>query len=938
MNTDEHRSGMTTGPSVFIRVHLWKRYLLLVAAAATFIFMGGMRWGLPQSTGSLADLERAFVQPPDDAKIMMRWWWFGTSVTKPRLEREMQLMKEAGIGGFEIQPVYPLALDDAASGIKNQPFLSGEFLDALTYTNRKARELGLRVDLTVGSGWPYGGPQIPISQAAGRLRVEKLKFTGGQRRLPLPSLSGGEKLLAIFLDSQQEVAEVKEGFVHPPAGLTGDHELQIFIASRTGMMVKRPAVGAEGFVLDHYDRSAIDRYLQTVGEPLVKAFGDQAPYAVFCDSLEVFGSDWTADFLAQFQKRRGYDLKPYLPALISDIGPKTGAIRHDWGRTLTELLNERFLEPMQAWAKNHQTRFRIQGYGIPPATIASNAFADLSEGEGYQWKVVRASRWASSANHLFGRPVTSSETWTWLHSPSFRATPLDVKAEADLHFVQGVNQLIGHGWPYTPEGVEYPGWRFYAAAVFNEKNPWWIAMPDLSKYLQRVSFMLRQGQPSNDVAFYLPNSDAWAGFTSGRVHYLIEALRDRVGPDAIAEVLEAGFNLDFFDDDVLGQIGKIEKGELILGQNRYRAIVLPNVERAPVATLQKLEEFARSGGALIASRRLPALAPGFKATAEEQSLVRDLTKKLFEGGTAPAHFVQQEKGQLGAKLVSLLAPDMKLEPAATDIGFIHRRTDAAEIYFLANTSNQRRSLRATFGGEQPRTDLHAELWDPMTGAIAPAAMLSAEKGVAVQLDLEPYGSRLVVLTKRSLKKPASPVQQKYILALNDGWRLSFGAEGKPSAVNSFRSWTDDESTRWYSGTATYEKDVKLPDSWLQSEREIRLEFGEGQAVPEQPRKNGMRAWFDGPVRDAAVVSINGVRAGAVWCPPYSLRLTGLLKPGNNHLKITVGNTAINFLSGRRLPDYKLLNLRYGERFQAQDLEKLEPLPSGLLGEIRLIAQ
>ena len=128
------------------------------------------------------------------------------------------------------------------------------------------------------------------------------------------------------------------------------------------------------------------------------------------------------------------------------------------------------MQPMQAWAKEHKTRFRIQGYGIPPATIGSNQFADLTEGEGWQWKTVRASRWASSANHLWGRNITSSETWTWLHSPSFRATPLDMKAEADLHFLQGINQIIGHGWPYTGEGIEYPGWRLYAAANFNDKN------------------------------------------------------------------------------------------------------------------------------------------------------------------------------------------------------------------------------------------------------------------------------------------------------------------------------------------------------------------------------------------------------------------------------------------------------------------------------------
>ena len=480
---------------------------------------------------SIANLQKLFQTPPDDSKIMMRWWWFGASVTRPQLEREMRLMKEGGIGGFEVQPVYPLALDDASTGVRNLPFLSDEFIDALRFTSNKARELGLRVDLTLGSGWPYGGPQVPISQAAGRLRVERVRVESNQRRVPVPDIGAGEKLLAVFLlrvedkptasGGTREITELKEGAVRLPSNLAGAHEVLFFISSRTGMMVKRPAVGSEGFVLDHYDRAAIDNYLKNVGDRLMQGFDEKPPYAIFCDSLEVFNSDWTGDFLEEFRKRRGYELKPYLPALITDMGPQTGAIRQDWGQTLTELFNERFLVPMRDWSKRNRTLFRIQGYGLPPATISSNAFADLSEGEGSQWKTLRASRWAASANHLYGRTVTSSETWTWLHSPSFRATPLDIKAEADLHFVQGINQLIGHGWPYTPESIEYPGWRFYAAAVFNEKNPWWIVMPDLSLYLQRISFMMRQGQPANDIAFYLPNSDAWANFTKCATDYSI---------------------------------------------------------------------------------------------------------------------------------------------------------------------------------------------------------------------------------------------------------------------------------------------------------------------------------------------------------------------------------------------------------------------------------
>ena len=114
---------------------------------------------------------KMFTNPPDDCRIMMRWWWFGPSATRDELEREMKLMKEGGIGGFEVQPVYPLALDDTETRIQNFPFLSDQFLDLLRFTSDKSRELGLRMDLTLGSGWPYGGAQVPVRDAAGMLRV-----------------------------------------------------------------------------------------------------------------------------------------------------------------------------------------------------------------------------------------------------------------------------------------------------------------------------------------------------------------------------------------------------------------------------------------------------------------------------------------------------------------------------------------------------------------------------------------------------------------------------------------------------------------------------------------------------------------------------------------------------------------------------------------------
>jgi hypothetical protein len=901
----------------------------------------------PVQAQRLDELQRGFERPPDDARIMMRWWWFGPSVTKPELEREMRMMKEGGIGGFEVQPVYPLMLDDPEKGIRNFHFLSDEHIDALKFVSAKARELGLRLDLTIGSGWPYGGPQVSINDAAGMLRSERAKIEAGSRRVSAPPLSAGEKLIAVFLvqtrgpsidaESIREITDIKEGVVQLPAGLTASQEVLFFISSHGGMQVKRPAIGSEGFVLDHLSRTATDNYLAKVGDRLMQAFGSQPPYAIFCDSLEVYNQDWTDDFLAEFKKRRGYDLKPYLPALIADIGPKTTSIRRDWGKTLTELLDERFLVPLRDWSKRNRTLLRMQDYGIPAATLSSNAYVDLPEGEGSQWKVVRATRWASSASHLYGRPVTSSETWTWLHSPSFRATPLDVKAEADLHFLIGINQLIGHGWPYTPPGVEYPGWRFYAAGVFNEKNPWWIVMPDLALYLQRISFLMRQGQPANDVALYLPNDDGWASFRAGNVH-MIEILRELVGTDVIARTLEAGYNFDFFDDGALTKVGRVEKDALVLGGNKYRVVVLPGVNRMPVETLRKLEEFVRGGGVLIATRRLPELAPGLQATPAEQEEVSAIVRRLFEGPGARAHFVKDEKAELGSKLTGLLQPDLRLTPAVAEIGFIHRRTNDAEIYFVANTSNVRHSVDATFRVE----NMQAESWDPMNGSVSAAQSSAGARQSTIKLNLEPYESRVLVFSRRTVGNPgpAKSAQAPHVVSeldLSSDWQVSFGENSKPVMMNSLRSWTDDEETRYFSGLATYEKSIDLKEDMSQKELTVRLDFGEGTAIPQVNLRAGMQAWLDGPVREAAVVYVNGQRAGSVWCPPYSLDLTRHLRRGENKLRIVVGNLALNYMAGRRLPDYRLLNLRYGERFQAQDMDKVRPIPSGLLGKIRLVS-
>jgi hypothetical protein len=912
----------------------------IIFLAAVFLILSSIAEPGPFPDSNISELSKSFANPPDDCRMMMRWWWFGSAVTKAELEREMKLMKEGGIGGFEVQPVYPVALDDLASGIRNQPYLSDEFLEALRFTSEKARELGLRMDLTLGSGWPYGGPQVPIRDAAGKLRMVRTHIPDGAHHLPIPFIGTGEKLIAVFLnrlnensEGFRELVDIKNAAVEIPQD-TKAQEVLFFISSRTGMMVKRPAVGAEGFVLNHYDRTAVEGYLGNVGDRLLQALRPNLPHAIFCDSLEVYESDWTSDFLEEFQKRRGYDLKFFLPILAIDRGSLTSAVRHDWGKTLTELFNERFMIPMHEWSQKNRVLFRIQGYGIPPASIASNAHSDLSEGEGSRWQAVSAARWASSANHLFGRTVTSSETWTWLHSPSFRATPLDMKAEANLHFLQGVNQLIGHGWPYSSPNAEHPGWRFYAAGAFNEKNPWWLVMSDVARYLQRASFMLRQGQPTNDVAVYLPVSDAYADFAPGRVN-LFDTIRDRVGPDVIPGVLNAGFNLDFFDDEVLKQIGRIENGVLELGSNRYRAVVLPHVERIPLETYRMLAEFVRSGGVLIATKTAPGIPPSFRETITEIDERLIIMRDLFASSSVRSRFIENEKTELSAALRSMLHPDVDFSPATPEIGFVHRKIKDAEIYFLANSSNVPQKVEASF--RIPA--MKAEWWDPMSGKIAPAGTSVEPKDrTTVALDLEPYESRFLIFSQRDTQAPAAVMRSESAqLDLSEDWRVAFGATSK--TMEHLSSWIEDDATRCFSGVAVYEKTVSIPQNMLKSGLALWLDFGTGQVLKEiSSRSGGMQAWFEGPVREAAVVFINDQRAGSVWGPPYRIDVTGLLKSGENRFRILVANTAVNHMAGRPLPDFRLLNQRYGARFEPQDMDKIQPIASGLLGPIRLLAE
>jgi hypothetical protein len=915
----------------------------LAAAAFCATLLPGLFAQTPAAP-SFETLRKEFLNPPDAAKPMVRWWWFGTAVVKPEILRELEQMKADGIGGAELAFEYPLVLDDPTKGLKNLPFLSPEMLDDVAYAQSEGRKLGLRIDITLGSGWPYGGPNTPLAEASSRLRTAEVPVAPNATSVIVPALAEGESLIsADIVNSVTSAATANRvgvvpgrggGFGAPPprwdagsavplivsganVAVTPSNTPRValfFIASHTKQEVKRPAVGAEGWVLDHFSHEAVATHLEKVGEPLLKAFGATPPYAIFSDSLEVYDADWTPNLPAEFKKRRGYDLVPHLPELVAGGTPAAETVRHDWGKTLTELVDENYLKQVNDWAIAHHTKFRSQTYGDPAVTLSSQRLVSLPEGEGPNWRGFSSMRWVTSANHLFGNNVTSAEAFTSLHVPVFRATPLDMKVVADLHFIIGTNQIICHGWPYSPPDDEVlePGWSLYTGGAFNDHNPWHPVMPEVARYIQRISYLMRQGQPANQVLILLPTDDAWAALAPGSI--TISGEMGRLVPaQLMSAVLSAGYNVDYIDADAVNRLGI-----------HHPILVIPPTDRIPAETLEKIAAFAKAGGKVISVGRPPSLDPEGKpvASAPFSALV-------------PSAVLLPDATHLGDALQKAATPDFQLatndEAVKGQIGFIRRKLPNADIYFVANTSNQ--PIDTTVLAFAPKFS-HGQAWDPDTAAV------TAASPAAQPLRLAAYESRIFVFsasapTTTRTAALRSGMGGATVADLSGGWKVTFTSNNKTVMETTLTDWVADPSTIRYSGEAVYSRDFTLDAA---PTKPIALEVEGGMPTTAQALGGGSQAHYDPPIREAALVNVNGQAAGALWHPPYRLDVSRLLKPGRNHIEIRVYNTAINAWAALPPHDYGPLIAKYGDRFQMRDLEDVKPISSGILGPIHLVTQ
>ncbi|MEV6266685.1 glycosyl hydrolase [Kribbella sp. NPDC051936] len=798
------------------------------------------------------DVRRQFRNPPPEARPMMRWWWFGPSVERDEIDRELEAMAAAGLGGAEVAFVYPMAPVTA-------PFGSPEFLELVGHAARTARRLGLRFDVTLGSGWSYGGPHIGPSLAARHLHWDRREIGAAAYDVPIVDAWPGDEFVAAYVGdgsagapSSYVEVPVRDGIIRVPAG-GQPREVLIATSRVTGQNVKRAAAGAEGLTLDHYSAAAAEEHIRRVAEPLVQAATPELLGSVFCDSLEVYGGDWTATMLDEFAKRRGYDLRPRLyELLVGTDGARQ--LRIDFGRTLSELYEDNFLKVFQRWAAGHGVPFRIQSYGEPPATMSSYRHADLFEGEGWGWTRLPETRWASSAANIHGRPVVSAEVWTWVHSPSFRATPLDLQGEAHEHFLSGVNQLIGHGWPYSPSGGPGLGWIFYAAGALDDRNPWWPTATALFGSLHRLSWVLQQGVPVRPVKIYVPTYDAYAARAGHAEPLNLYRVVRQLIPESVPRIIrEAGLDFDLVDDDALA----------VLDPSDAPLVVVPEGTTTPPETSRWLAAVEASGGQVVT-----------------------------DVNTLAGHL-----------------PPPPIQPQQ-DIGIVHRRLADGDLYFVANTGTQPRTL--TFPHPMER-------WNPLSGMVT----------VTRTTILAPYEA--AVLTPTGLEDDVPEQRERLDSAVQGDWSVAFGGETRPVSLP--HRWEDDPALATHSGSATYRTELELPDTT----DHLLLDFGPGEPVgpgsePYLPA-NSYRALITSPIGVAADIWLNDVHCGSLWAPPYEVDLTDAARPGTNDLRIDVHNTAANALSADRhlLQAAADVTAEFGRRFDLQHIEHAADfLNSGLL--------
>jgi len=824
-----------------------------------------------------------------------RWWWLGSAVDKENITWNIKEYANKGLGTLEITPIYGVQGNEA----NELKFLSPQWMEALRYCEENGKKNNVDIDMNTGTGWPFGGPEVPIDEAACKVVFCDTTINGKKIDVAL-NVAEKEKKFAqlhkVMAYGNKQCIDVtsyvNNSVLKWKAPKKGSWRIIALYISRTGQKVKRAAPGGEGFVIDHFDKDAVKHYLEKFDRAFQQT-GVPYPKTFFNDSYEVYGADWTPSLLDEFVRRRGYRLENNLDKLID----RDSQVLSDYRETLGELLLENFTMQWTEWAHSHGSRTRNQAHGSPANLIDVYAAVDIPEIEGFglsdfNIKGLRKDsgytkkndsdismlKYAASAAHITGKQLVSSETFTWL-TEHFRTSLSQMKPDMDLMFTCGVNHMFFHGTCYSPKDEEWPGWRFYASVDMSPNNTIWRDAKGLTDYITRCQSFLQAGKPDNDILVYLPVRDMWKRAAKNNqllMMFDIHSMAEKA-PDFIRDVMEIdslGYDCDYISDKYLLSTS-FEDGMLkTIGGTKYKAIVIPGSGNLPEKVRKHLDDLATKGAVIINGIDSKALASVAKA---EEMRLHGLRAIRRDNGNGYTYFIAN------------LTPNDFNE-------FVGLSVDYEDALFF----------------------------NPMNGEIRKPYL--SDNGIMLSLR---SGESVILRTynhKTAYRKQyTDTIADRYTEKVLDGkWQLSF-VESTPAIGTTYNL---DKLTTWENindtlstlmGTGVYTTYVNLSKQEAQKRWKIDL----------------------GDVRESARVYVNGEYIGCAWAVPYIIECNPL-RTGRNEIRIEVTNLPANHIAEldrqgvkwRKFKEINVVNIKYKKDSYAN----WSPVPSGLNSDVKLFCE
>ncbi|GAB3113869.1 glycoside hydrolase [Aestuariicella hydrocarbonica] len=641
---------------------------------------------------------------------------------------------------------------------------------------------------------------------------------------------------------------------------------------------------ATGLEVDKFDADAVRRYINTYLDKYLAAvgadkMGAEGIQAVLNDSIEVGPSNWTSAMAVEFEKRRGYALAPWLPALtgvVVDNSKATDAFLYDYRKTLSELMAENhyavITEELHKRGLKHYSEALENGRPTLGDGIAMRKHADIPMAAMWSfdtennvgpkpqyWSDIRE---AASVAHIYGQNLVAAESLTSAQSP-WAFAPKDLQPMMDMEFALGVNRPIIHTSVHQPLTEKAPGLSLFVFGQYFNRLETWAPYAKLwVTYIARNSYMLRQGQFAADVAYFY-----------GEEAPLTALYNDKPPADVPTE---NGF--DYINADVILNELKNDGKELVTsGGARYKVIYLGGSSSyMTLAVLKRLQQLVENGAQVIGQKPL-----GSPALADDPAEFQALANRLWNGKTGKGKVIDTDNIQMGLDQLNIAADYSYTKPAAdTTVMFVHRQLSEGDIYFYTNRKNRQEPLELSFRvtGKRPMR------WDANTGLSTPVSYRVEGERTIIPRTLTPYESGYIVFLDDTSELTADIAQPRAetLMTVDGSWKTTFQADRGVSAgtfMLTEGNWAENsnEGIKYFSGTAQYQKSLEVKADWLQQDGEIVLDLGS--------------------VGDLAEVIVNGQSAGIAWKAPYTVNVKTLLKSGNNQIEVKVTNLWVNRLIG-----------------------------------------